>query len=128
MLSMPPKDSIYSTGLQHSDGDPNPHIRRVDPHAKIPRESYVGFTSVEHPCIVILAALGNNVSIQSNFHDYRPMRINEAPVVETHVVRSCEPPGGVGEVPTATVGPAVANAVFAATGKRIRRLPINAAE
>jgi isoquinoline 1-oxidoreductase subunit beta len=61
---------------------------------------------------------------QSNFHDYRPMRINEAPIVETHVVHSSEPPGGVGEVPTATVSPAVANAVFAATGKRIRRLPI----
>ena len=63
---------------------------------------------------------------QSNFNDYRPMRINEAPIVETHVVRSSEPPGGVGEVPTATVSPAVANAVFAATGKRIRRLPIKA--
>ena len=56
----------------------------------------------------------------------RPMRINEAPIVETHVIRSSEPPGGVGEVPTATVGPAVGNAVFAATGKRIRRLPIKA--
>jgi isoquinoline 1-oxidoreductase beta subunit len=63
--------------------------------------------------------------VQSNFHDYRPMRINEAPIVETHVVQSSEPPGGVGEVPTATVSPAVANAIFAATGKRIRRLPIN---
>jgi CO/xanthine dehydrogenase Mo-binding subunit len=62
----------------------------------------------------------------SNFHDYRPMRINEAPIVETHVMQSSEPPGGVGEVPTATVSPAVANAVFAATGKRIRRLPIKA--
>jgi len=64
--------------------------------------------------------------VQSNFHDYRPMRMNEAPIVETHVVQSSEPPGGVGEVPTATVSPAVANAVFAATGKRIRRLPIKA--
>jgi isoquinoline 1-oxidoreductase beta subunit len=65
--------------------------------------------------------------VQSNFHDYRPMRINEAPIVETHVVQSSDPPpGGVGEVPTATVSPAVANAVFAAIGKRIRRLPIKA--
>jgi isoquinoline 1-oxidoreductase beta subunit len=62
--------------------------------------------------------------VQSNFNDYRPMRMNEAPIVETHVVQSSEPPGGVGEVATATVSPAVANAVFAATGKRIRRLPI----
>ena len=64
--------------------------------------------------------------VQSNFNDYRPMRMNEAPIVETHLIRSSEPPGGVGEVPTATVSPAVANAVFAATGKRIRRLPIKA--
>jgi isoquinoline 1-oxidoreductase beta subunit len=62
--------------------------------------------------------------VQSNFNDYRPMRMNEAPIVETHVVQSGEPPGGVGEVPTATVSPAVANAIFAATGKRIRKLPI----
>jgi isoquinoline 1-oxidoreductase beta subunit len=54
--------------------------------------------------------------VQSNFNDYRPMRMNEAPIVETHVVQSSEPPGGVGEVPTATVSPAVANAIFAATG------------
>jgi isoquinoline 1-oxidoreductase beta subunit len=62
--------------------------------------------------------------VQSNFNDYRPMRMNEAPIVETHVVQSSEPPGGVGEVPTATVSPAVANAIFATTGKRIRKLPI----
>jgi isoquinoline 1-oxidoreductase subunit beta len=62
---------------------------------------------------------------QSNFHDYRPMRINEAPAIETHLVKSAEPPGGFGEAPTAAVGPAVANAIFAATGKRIRTLPID---
>jgi isoquinoline 1-oxidoreductase beta subunit len=60
---------------------------------------------------------------QSNFHDYRPMRINEAPVVETHLVPSVEAPGGIGEAGTAIVAPAVANAVFAASGKRIRTLP-----
>jgi isoquinoline 1-oxidoreductase subunit beta len=62
---------------------------------------------------------------QSNFHDYRPMRINEAPAIETHLVKNAEPPGGFGEAPTAAVGPAVANAIFAATGKRIRTLPID---
>jgi isoquinoline 1-oxidoreductase beta subunit len=61
---------------------------------------------------------------QSNFHDYLPMRIDDVPVVETHLVKSAEPPGGIGEAPTAAVGPAVANAIFAATGKRIRTLPI----
>jgi isoquinoline 1-oxidoreductase beta subunit len=62
---------------------------------------------------------------QSNFHDYAPMRINESPVIETHLVKSTEAPGGFGEAPTAIVAPAVTNAIFAATGKRIRTLPID---
>jgi isoquinoline 1-oxidoreductase beta subunit len=60
---------------------------------------------------------------QSNFHDYRPIRINEAPLVETHIVPSGEAPGGIGEAGTAIVSPAVANAIFAANGRRIRTLP-----
>jgi len=63
---------------------------------------------------------------QGNFNDYRPMRIDEAPVIETHLIKSTEAPGGIGEAATAAVGPAVANAIFAATGKRIRTLPIDA--
>jgi isoquinoline 1-oxidoreductase subunit beta len=62
---------------------------------------------------------------QSNFHDYRPMRMNEVPVVETHIVKSMEAPGGFGEAPCACVTPAVTNAIFAVTGKRIRTLPID---
>jgi isoquinoline 1-oxidoreductase subunit beta len=61
---------------------------------------------------------------QGNFDTYRPIRMNEAPVVETHLVKSTEPPGGIGEAGTAIVAPAVTNAIFAATGKRIRTLPI----
>ncbi len=64
---------------------------------------------------------------QSNFHDYPPMRINECPLIETHLIKSAEPPGGFGEAPTAAVAPAVTNAIFAATGKRIRTLPIDSA-
>jgi len=64
---------------------------------------------------------------QGNFNDYRPMRINECPVIETHLVRSAEPPGGLGEAATAAITPAVTNAIFAATGKRIRTLPIDTA-
>jgi isoquinoline 1-oxidoreductase beta subunit len=64
---------------------------------------------------------------QGNFHDYRPMRMNEAPVIETHLVKSAESPGGFGEAPTAAVAPAVTNAIFAATGTRIRTLPIDTA-
>jgi isoquinoline 1-oxidoreductase beta subunit len=51
------------------------------------------------------------------------LRLNEMPKVEVHIVPSTEPPTGVGEPGVAPVGPAVANAVFAATGKRVRVLP-----
>jgi isoquinoline 1-oxidoreductase beta subunit len=63
---------------------------------------------------------------QSNFDNYLPMRIDEVPVVETHLIKSAEPPGGVGEVPTAIVSAAVNNAIFAATGTRLRSLPFDA--
>ena len=62
--------------------------------------------------------------VQSNFNNYRPMRISEAPAVETVIVASNEASGGIGEPPCSAAAPALANAVFAATGKRIRRLPI----
>jgi isoquinoline 1-oxidoreductase beta subunit len=62
---------------------------------------------------------------QSNFHDYQVLRINQAPEIEVHVVPSVEVPGGVGELGAMLVPPAVANAVFAATGVRVRRLPID---
>jgi isoquinoline 1-oxidoreductase beta subunit len=61
---------------------------------------------------------------QSNFTDYRVVRMNEAPVIETHLLQSHEQPGGIGEPATACLAPAVANAVFAATGKRVRSLPL----
>jgi isoquinoline 1-oxidoreductase beta subunit len=61
---------------------------------------------------------------QSNFGDYRVMRMNEAPSVEVVIVKSTDDPGGIGEPGTAGIAPALANAVFAATGKRIRKLPI----
>ncbi len=65
---------------------------------------------------------------QSNFHDYPVMRMNQMPVVDVHLVASTEKPGGVGEPVVATCGPSVANAVFAATGRRVRKLPIEAAD
>src|SRR5882672_7245364 len=65
---------------------------------------------------------------QSNFQDYRPMRMNEVPVVETHIVKSTEAPGGFGEAPCSCVAPAITNAIFAVTGKRIRTLPIDASQ
>jgi isoquinoline 1-oxidoreductase beta subunit len=61
---------------------------------------------------------------QSNFHDVRVLRINETPAIEVHLVRSDQAPGGIGEPGTAVTAPALANAVFAVTGKRIRKLPL----
>jgi isoquinoline 1-oxidoreductase beta subunit len=65
---------------------------------------------------------------QSNFHDYPILRLNEMPVVDVFIISSTEPPGGVGEPGVPPIAPAVANAVFVATGKRIRRLPISAGD
>jgi isoquinoline 1-oxidoreductase subunit beta len=82
----------------------------------------------------ITAALFGEITIkdgrveQGNFDDYRMLRINEAPLIEVHLVKSTEAPGGVGEPGTSAVMPAVANAIFAATGKRVRKLPINSAQ
>jgi len=79
------------------------------------------------------AALGGEITIkdgkvvQSNFADYRVLRMNEVPLVETVIVLSAEPPEGVGEPATPPIAPAVANAVFALTGQRLRSLPLRLA-
>ena len=62
---------------------------------------------------------------QSNFHDYPLLRMNEMPRVEVHILPSTEAPGGIGEPGTPPIAPALANAIFAATGKRLRSLPID---
>jgi isoquinoline 1-oxidoreductase beta subunit len=78
----------------------------------------------------LTAALWSEISIkngrvqQSSFPDYRIMRLNECPKIDVHLIESAEAPGGLGEPGTACVAAAVANAVAAATGKRIRRLPL----
>lgn len=79
------------------------------------------------------AALGNEITIangrvqQSNFHDFPSLRMPAAPRVEAHLVASAESPGGVGETGTACVAAALCNAIYAATGKRIRTLPVSRA-
>jgi isoquinoline 1-oxidoreductase beta subunit len=76
------------------------------------------------------AALNGEITVEngrvreSNFHQYRMLRIDEAPMVDVHFVRSHERPSGLGEAPLPPVAPAVANAVFALTGQRMRRLPL----
>lgn len=62
--------------------------------------------------------------VQSNFHDYRPLRIDEMPKVEIHRISNTEAPGGVGEIGTAVVAPSVLNAIHSATGKRFRTYPV----
>jgi isoquinoline 1-oxidoreductase beta subunit len=63
---------------------------------------------------------------QGNFNDYPMLRMFESPEIEVHIVPSTEHPAGVGEPGVPPAAPALANAIFAATGKRIRRLPIRA--
>lgn len=62
---------------------------------------------------------------QTNFDSYQILRMNEAPNVEVHIMQSQELPGGMGEAGTSCIGPAVTNAIFAATGKRLRKLPVD---
>jgi isoquinoline 1-oxidoreductase beta subunit len=79
----------------------------------------------------LTAALYNEITIangrvqQSNFNNYRMMRINEAPAIDVHLIRNGEAPGGIGEPGTSIAAPALANALFAATGVRFRSLPID---
>jgi isoquinoline 1-oxidoreductase beta subunit len=61
---------------------------------------------------------------QTNFNTYKILRFDEAPAIEVYIVQSQEPPGGIGETGTSAVVPAVANAIFAATGRRIRKTPV----
>jgi isoquinoline 1-oxidoreductase subunit beta len=79
----------------------------------------------------ITAALYGEITInngrveQSNFDTYQMLRIDEAPAIEVHIVPSLEAPGGMGEPGTSAIVPAVANAIFAATGRRIRKMPVD---
>ncbi|SEC20177.1 isoquinoline 1-oxidoreductase, beta subunit [Rhizobiales bacterium GAS188] len=95
----------------------------VDPDVvKAQVEGAVGFA--------LSAALRNQVTLrkgvveQSNFDDYEPTRIREMPKVEVHIVPSAEWPSGIGEPGVAPLAPAIGNAIFAATGKRLRSLPL----
>jgi isoquinoline 1-oxidoreductase subunit beta len=82
----------------------------------------------------ITAALHGEITLkdgrveQTNFDTYQILRMNEAPAIEVHIVQNFEPPGGMGEAGTSAVVPAVANAIFAATGKRLRKMPVDAGQ
>src|SRR5260370_11202898 len=82
----------------------------------------------------LTAALKNEITLkdgkveQNNFHDYQMLRIFESPEIEVHIVPSSENPTGVGEPGVPPAAPALANAIFAVTGIRIRTLPIRASD
>ncbi len=63
---------------------------------------------------------------ETNYNNYPVVRMNESPAIDIILVKSTEKPGGIGEPATALISPAIANAVFAATGKRVRKLPMTA--
>jgi isoquinoline 1-oxidoreductase beta subunit len=90
--------------------------------AQVESAAIYGLSAVLHDAITIS---GGRVE-QSNFHDYQMPRMNETPKTEVHVIMSKEDPTGIGEPGLPVVAPAMCNAIFAATGKRIRRLPIRA--
>lgn len=91
--------------------------------AQIEGGAIYGLTAALHGAITFR----NGRVEQGNFDDYPALRIDEVPQVETHLIDSGAAPGGIGEVATAIVAPAVINAIFAATGRRIRKLPIDTA-
>ncbi len=69
-------------------------------------------------------SIADGGAVQSNFHDYPVVRFGEMPVVETHIIAEGDPIGGIGELGVPALAPAVCNALFAATGRRVRRLPL----
>jgi len=81
----------------------------------------------------ITAALYGEITLkdgrveQANFDTYQILRMNEAPAIEVHIVQNFEPPGGMGEAGTSATVPAVTNAIYAATGQRLRKLPVDTA-
>jgi isoquinoline 1-oxidoreductase beta subunit len=116
------------------DGDGEVHVRRV--------VSAVDAGTIVNPDTTIAqvqgglvfgitAALYGEITIengrvqQSNFNDYRMLRIDQTPAIEIHLIKSGEAPGGIGETGTTAAPPAIVNAIFAATGVRLRRLPID---
>lgn len=90
-------------------------------HQQIEGAIVYGLSAALHGAIT----LDKGRVVQSNFHDYAPLRYSEMPLVEVHIVQSNLPPTGIGEPGTPPIAPAVANALFKLTGKRLRRMPFD---
>jgi isoquinoline 1-oxidoreductase beta subunit len=93
------------------------------------RQSRVGAGAESAIIYGVSAALKNQITIkngaveQTNFDGYDPLRISEAPPIEVYLMKSKEDPGGMGEPALPPAAPAVANAIFAACGQRVRKVP-----
>lgn len=120
-----------------ADGSGNVRVHRVVSAVDCGRAVNPGIIAAQMEGGVVFgltASLKSGITIdkgrvtQSNFDDYEMLRIDEMPKVETYIVPSSEPPTGVGEPGVPVVAPSVFNAIFAATGKRIRRLPLRAGD
>jgi isoquinoline 1-oxidoreductase beta subunit len=97
--------------------------RPVNPNgiaAQVEGAAIYGLSAALHDAITI----DRGRVVQANFNDYQMPRINQTPKIEVHIVQSKEEPTGIGEPGLPVIAPAVCNAIFAATGKRVRRLPI----
>ena len=103
----------------HVNPEINCHPMAAFPNALITEYMPWSFGLLEEPPVVKAGKI-----VQSNFDDYQMLKLKDTPEINVHLMESHEPPGGLGEAGTPLIGPAVANAVFAATGKRVRRLPI----
>jgi isoquinoline 1-oxidoreductase beta subunit len=90
-------------------------------HQQIESAVAYGLSAALHGAIT----LDKGRVVQSNFNDYQPVSYSEMPRIEVHIVASSEPPSGIGEPGTPPIAPAVANAVFKLTGKRMRRMPFD---
>ena len=90
-------------------------------HQQIESGIVYGLSAALHDAIT----LENGRVVQSNFHNYEPLRFSEMPKVEVYIVENDHPPTGIGEPGTPPIAPAVANAIFKLTGKRLRRMPFD---
>ena len=112
-------------GVQRLGGRREEGALLGEPHAD--REGEPGGTPSEQTGVGLdddEVTLDEGYVQQSNFRDYRSLRIHEMPEVEVHIVPSAEAPTGVGEPGVPPIAPAVANALAALTGRRVRRLPL----
>jgi isoquinoline 1-oxidoreductase beta subunit len=125
--------SIVAQIVEVSLDKSGPRVHRVVCAADIGTVVNPGIVAQQIESAVIFAlsaALYGRIDIvggvvqQTNFPTYRVLRLDEAPIVETHLIDSTRPPGGVGEIGTPPLAPAVANALFVLTGKRLRDLPL----